>query len=177
MQSYKENYLIHYGVLGMKWGQRRAGVASAKAARYSAKGKTTKAAKYNKISNEISSKHKRLGGTAAYNRVQKASAGKLLAQSLIMGTHGALKYNESRAKGSSRGKAAVTGLLYKAGNLSTAGLLSVVEPRIDKKKLKNKATKAANTGLKEVNAFQKDIKSDSAKLKSKAQKLKKTLTS
>lgn len=174
---FNNDYLIHYGVLGMKWGQRRARIASEKASKYSSKGKTSKAAKYSEKATRISSKHKRLGGTAAYNRVKNTSTGKAIVQSSLMSTYGALKYNEARGKGASRGKALVKGIIYGNVNRATAGLLSVVEPRLDKKKIKNKANKAANAGLKEVKAFKKDIKSDSEKFKNKAQKLKKTLTS
>lgn len=177
MQSYKENYLIHYGVLGMKWGQRRARIASEKASKYSSKGKTSKAAKYSEKATRISSKHKQLGGTAAYNRVKSTKTGKLIAQSYLLGTYGALKYHDAVGKGSSKGKALVKGFLYGTADRATAGLTSVVEPRMDKKKLKNKASNVAKSGIKEAKAFKKDIKSDATKIKNKASQLKKTLSS
>lgn len=126
--------LMHYGVLGMKWGQRRARKFAAKSAKASAKGKTKKAQKYKAKSEQIKSYHQKMGGKKTYERVAKTSTGKAIAQSILMGTYGSLKYNEARAKGQKRGKAAVNGLLYRAANASTGGIVSVVEPRRRKKR-------------------------------------------
>lgn len=126
--------LMHYGVLGMKWGQRRARKFATKSAKASAKGKTEKAQKYKAKSEKIKSYHQKMGGKKTYERVAKTSTGKAIAQSMLMGTYGSLKYNEARAKGQKRGKAAVNGLLYGAANSSTGGIVSVVEPRLRKKR-------------------------------------------
>lgn len=132
----RNDELMRYGVLGMKWGQRRARKYSEKAGRASAKGNKTAASKYAAKSKKIESYHKNMAGKKTYDRVKKMSTGKALAQSYVFGTYGAMKYNQARAKGVSRGKAAVNGLLYDIANHATAGVTSVVEPRINREKRK-----------------------------------------
>lgn len=124
-----QNYIMHYGVLGMKWGQRRARKASVKASKLSAKGKTEKASKYSAKAQKIEKYHREMGGSKTYDRVKTTSTGKALAQSMLMGTYGALKYHETRAVGESKGKSVVRGLLYGAANTATSGYLSIAQPR------------------------------------------------
>lgn len=129
-----QDYIMHYGVLGMKWGQRKVRQHSEKARNMnkSAKYRAKHAAKAKKIEN----KHRLYGGNAAYNRVKKTSLGKAVLQSLVFGTYGALKYNSARAKDNSRAESAINATLYYVGNNLTSGLMSVVEPRLDKNKKK-----------------------------------------
>lgn len=123
--------LYHYGVLGMKWGVHRAKAYQAKSNRARAQGDMGNAQKYQNKSKQIMAKHERLaGGKKVLNRVNKQSMGKTLAQSVLFGTYGALKYNQARAKHASRGKAALKATLYNMGDLLTNGALGVVEPRI-----------------------------------------------
>lgn len=151
--------LYHYGVLGMKWGRRRARNMSdkAKSANTSAKdwerkakeakqqGNNEKAAKYTQRakdsrsnaskyaakSKQIVDKHIRLaGGKKAYDYTTQQSTGKLVVKSLLMGTYGALKYNQAKSKGLSKGKAAVRGVLYDLANTGTSGIMGIVEPRV-----------------------------------------------
>lgn len=149
--------LMHYGVLGMKWGQHRARKNYEKArmhrtyaADYDPKdlrisvsdkqrakmrkvrsSELTKAAKYEAKAKRIESKHKDRAGTKAYNRVKNQSTGKLVVKSMLMGTYGALKYEQARARNATKGQAALQGILYNVGNQLSYGGLAVAEPRIN----------------------------------------------
>lgn len=163
--------LMHYGVLGMKWGKRRA-LRYADNAKYAkesakewgaiskyqvkkqlAKGNVDKAnklkarykkyaerdladaKKYAKKSKEIERKHIELAGSKkAYEYTTRQSTGKLVIKSLLMGTYGALKYDQVRSKHTSRGKAAAAGALGYIANDATMGIAGIVEPRINRKK-------------------------------------------
>lgn len=161
---YYTDELYHYGVLGMKWGIHRAKVNAKKAknlrdkqglnewdeiANYRkskgdmkgyAKAKRAKQSQLDRAqhfenkSKAIRSKHEARAGKSTVNRVEKTSVGKAFVQSQLMGTYGALKYNEARSKGYSRGKAAFEGIIANLGNNLTWGALGVLEPRMRAKK-------------------------------------------
>lgn len=125
--------LMHYGVLGMRWGVRRAQNKLAKAKQLRSKGQTAKAQRLEAKAKKSLAKHERYsGGKKVVNYTKNESLGKTLVKSYLMGTYGALKYNEARAKGADRGKAAVDAVLISNMNTSLGGLMSVVEPRLRK---------------------------------------------
>lgn len=173
-----ENELYHYGVLGMKWGVHRARKNSEKAkkARESAKewdeiarnkeskGKTKAAAKarqnaaedrstasrYSAKAKSIQKKHtQRAGGEKAVSYSMKESTGRSVAKSLLLGTYGALRYNEARSKGNARAKALVDGIMAGTFSRLTFGVGGIVEPRLREDKTKERIKKAKDYVLKD----------------------------
>lgn len=131
--NYQNDYLAHYGVLGMKWGQRRVRVNQAKARRAKAIGDKEAYAKYSSKANRIKQKHIRLsGGKKAYDYTKNESLGKSLVKSTLLTTYGTMKYNEFRSKGQDQLTAGVKAVAYGYANNLTGGIVSIAEPRLRK---------------------------------------------
>ena len=127
------DYMYHYGVIGMKWGQHRA--AKYRALETGAKDKV-KAKKYAAKAKKIESYHKRMAGSKAYDYTKKQGILKTTVKSNILGGYGAMKYNQARAKGASRGKALLNSAPHILASASTAGIYGVVEPRVNRSEKK-----------------------------------------
>lgn len=131
----KNNYLQHYGVLGMKWGHHRYKVNIKKAKNAKNSGDLASAKKYEDKAKKIRSKHERLsGGKKAYDYTAKQSIGKTILKSMLMGTYGTMNYNKARAKGNDKigsyGHAFVSNLL----NGVSLGTAQYIEPRVSNPK-------------------------------------------
>ena len=124
------NTLQHYGVLGMKWGIRRARKNRDKASEYRKRGEKETAERYEKKAARIEQKHRnRAGSDKVYDSIKSSSTKKLIGQSFVMGTYGTLNYHRLRSKDVKRGYAFVASL---ASNLvsTSSGVVGIVEPRI-----------------------------------------------
>lgn len=141
----KSDELMHYGVLGMRWGVHRAKVNKQKSIKAKKAGKVGLAKVYDQKAKYISAKHRtRVGSEKAYDRIRNTKPGKLAAQTLALGSYGALNYHRMRAKGNSKAASAVTSAIV--GNYSrlvNPGY-SIGEPRgtsyrVSKQNRKNKA--------------------------------------
>lgn len=147
--------LAHYGVLGMKWGVRRAKKFEAKIAKNrkrtsewdkdlrdqekktgkdltsyrkenQAEGRAVEKRYQSKI-DKIRRKQSNFGG--AVDRVKKMSTGKAVASSMLMGTYGTLKYQQARASGAKRGEAYLSTMGARFMDNVTMGLYSTYESR------------------------------------------------
>ena len=130
------NELKHYGVLGMKWGIRKADRLSSKNKKSRAlskelgKNKTSRVSRIRKKSVDygIKKRTKKLNdtnfkldmyGKATRKKVKDLSTLSAIGQTLVLGPYGALKYNQLKANNISNGKAFAYARIANIGNRST----------------------------------------------------------
>jgi hypothetical protein len=158
MGSVCSGELKHYGVLGMKWGTRRAAMKDTNvvAAKSKLKAENKKFYKHlgskemkkesdkefdDKVNKVISAEksyknaYKKAKTQAvkkmisegydagAAKRIAGMSTAKAMTQSFLMGSYGAMKYNEFKAKGTSTGKSIAKAIMLNWGNNMTYGQL------------------------------------------------------
>lgn len=136
------SFIKHYGVLGMKWGHHRYKSMIKKSNNLRTKNKITE-------SNRLKSKAElykqgqiaKSGGKKAYDYGIKQGLGKTLVKTALIGTYGALKYNQFRSKGNGRARSLAFGAINEIGNILTRGGLSVVWPRTSSEYKKYRADK------------------------------------
>lgn len=122
----EQDYLIHYGVLGMKWGVRK---AQKKGTNYSYTSMRTKS--LTKRAANAKDKGKKNAGKLAEKAkiskqtdkkllayAKKTSTGKAVAQNLLLGPMGAKSYATMRSSGVSRKKAMASQIIAKSAGLA-----------------------------------------------------------
>lgn len=178
------NYLMHYGVVGVKWGVKRgrrigeqAAALQKKANLLKSQGKTKKAQKLSAKASakraqnkRIMAKHNRLAGKKVMDKVEKQSWGKTITKTALMGSYGSFKYDQLRTQGVSKGKAAVAGVLSGSLNRMSGGIVSVVEPRATgaaKKNMTKSQKQAVKNAQKEVATKKKELINKAKKARQK----------
>lgn len=122
--------LMHYGVLGMRWGVRRSEAQLRKARQLKRQGQKEKGEALEAKAKRNLKKHNLYSGQGTIEYTKRESLGKTIVKSMLLGTYGTLRYNEARARGDTRFQAAVDGGVAWLLNYSSYGGLSVVEPRL-----------------------------------------------
>lgn len=156
MDEKSKDFLVHYGVLGMKWGVRKKKETgngnynkssdteyyekrSAKLAKKVAKANSSK--KVKKIASKAAKANRMAKRSANLDKkvskyTKNTSVGKSIAQSLLLGPNGSTHYARARALGKSKGKALVEAWLYSESTESSSYINYVYDKKKKTKKKK-----------------------------------------
>ena len=144
--------MSHHGILGMKWGRRKVRSLNTKISNEKKIGKTDikeikeigqyhnknvskdiaksqsitdkKVAKLQTKKEKVQNALDKHASRETQNAIDNVSTGKAVAQSMLMGSYGALVYNAARSKGATKGQAAVQAVMNEWGNNLTFGEFS-----------------------------------------------------
>lgn len=144
-----QDYLVHYGVLGMKWGVRKdrnykyTSMKTKRLTKKAAKAKAEGKKNASKIAAKAKASKQSDKNRLAY--AKKTSVGKAIAQNIAFGPIGAVSYQKMRANGTSRGKAIATELLSQMAGGFIVGAGSQIVGRIALKQILDQAIGGAST--------------------------------
>lgn len=144
------DYLVHYGVLGMKWGVRKdknykyTSMKTKRLTKKAAKAKSQGKSNASKIAAKANASKQSDKNRLSY--AKKTSVGKAIGQNLLMGPIGALSYQKMRANGTSRGKAALVYSLSMLVGGAAGGLVSGTAAGLAGNALANSIVAQVNAG-------------------------------
>lgn len=150
MSNKNDQYLAHYGVLGMRWGVKRAakksgaysktnqqtkqkikeikktkGVSRAEKKQMIKKAKENLKKQRKEIDIKVANKQYSKNSAEANKRIMSLSSGEALAQTWLLTGYGAVNYNRTKAAGYSSGVAITSGVLSAIGNTFLGGYPSI----------------------------------------------------
>lgn len=146
MSNRNDQYLAHYGVIGMRWGVRSTakisgayskpnrkakqkikeikktkGISKAEKKQMIKKAKENLKKQKKEIDIKVANKEYSKNSAEANRRIMSLSSGEALAQTWLLSGYGALTYNRAKAAGYSSGVSIVTGLISGSNNAAALG--------------------------------------------------------
>lgn len=161
----EQDYLIHYGVLGMKWGVRkdknykytsmRTKGLSKKVDKWKKSGGKNASAKVKKYSQKLKVSKQTDKNLLKY--AKKTSTGKALAQNLLLGPMGAKSYATMRSSGVSRKKAMTSQIIAKTAGIALGAIGGGLAGSVAGRKV---GSTGAQTAFNAVNSIMKSTGAD-----------------